>query len=213
MKHILNNISEEEKNAIREQHTGGMKLNTEKFKKLLETKQGDIKPLVAEQTQGVNFTVKKYPNKKYFVQVTTPSILKPTDIGNVFPGVGFLGNESLGFNTEEEANSFIEKIKNLKLISKDQIDMKHIQLFSNPEETEKSKMILTVLSGLYKNRLEFLGMTSDGDKPMYLYICGKDYIEDKSTKDKFYNKKFVEFLKNYILCDSSGAMISTKADF
>ena len=58
MKHILNNISEEEKNAIREQHTGGMKLNTEKFKKLLETKQGDIKPLVAEQvetppTQGV----------------------------------------------------------------------------------------------------------------------------------------------------------------
>ena len=52
MKHILNNISEEEKNAIREQHTGGMKLNTEKFKKLLETKQGDIKPLVAEQTEG-----------------------------------------------------------------------------------------------------------------------------------------------------------------
>jgi len=45
----LNNISEEEKNAIREQHTGGMKLNTEKFKKLLETKQGDAKPLVNEE--------------------------------------------------------------------------------------------------------------------------------------------------------------------
>ena len=51
MKHILNNISEEEKNAIREQHTGGMKLNTEKFKKLLETKQGDAKPFVSEQIQ------------------------------------------------------------------------------------------------------------------------------------------------------------------
>ena len=51
MKHILNNISEEEKNAIREQHTGGMKLNTEKFKKLVETKQGDSKPFVAEQIQ------------------------------------------------------------------------------------------------------------------------------------------------------------------
>jgi hypothetical protein len=50
MKHILNNISEEEKNAIREQHTGGMKLNTEKFKQLLETKQGDVKPLVSEQS-------------------------------------------------------------------------------------------------------------------------------------------------------------------
>jgi hypothetical protein len=48
MKHILNNISEEEKNAIREQHTGGMKLNTKKFKQLLETKQGDVKPLLTE---------------------------------------------------------------------------------------------------------------------------------------------------------------------
>lgn len=50
MKHILNNISEEEKNAIREQHTGGMKLNTEKFKKLLETKQGDVKPYLNESS-------------------------------------------------------------------------------------------------------------------------------------------------------------------
>ena len=54
MKHILNNLSEQEKNAIREQHTGGMKLNTEKFKQLLKTKQGDVKPLVSEQTN-------KYP--------------------------------------------------------------------------------------------------------------------------------------------------------
>jgi hypothetical protein len=52
MKHILNNISEEEKNAIREQHTGGMKLNTKKFKQLLETKQGDVKPLLTESAQA-----------------------------------------------------------------------------------------------------------------------------------------------------------------
>ena len=49
MKHILNNLTEQEKSAIREQHTGGMKLNTEKFKNLIETKQGDIKPLVNEE--------------------------------------------------------------------------------------------------------------------------------------------------------------------
>ena len=50
MKHILNNLTEQEKSAIREQHTGGMKLNTEKFKNLIETKQGDVKPLVSEQS-------------------------------------------------------------------------------------------------------------------------------------------------------------------
>ena len=49
MKHILNNLSEEEKNAIREQHTGGMKVMTENFNKLINSKLGDSKPLVSEQ--------------------------------------------------------------------------------------------------------------------------------------------------------------------
>ena len=50
MKHILNNLSEEEKNSIREQHTGGMKVMTENFSKLLNSKLGDSKPLVNEQS-------------------------------------------------------------------------------------------------------------------------------------------------------------------
>ena len=49
MKHILNNLSEEEKNAIREQHTGGMKVMTENFSKLLNSKLGDSKPIVEEK--------------------------------------------------------------------------------------------------------------------------------------------------------------------
>jgi len=49
MKHLLNNMSEEEKNAIREQHSGGMKVMTENFNKLLKSKLGDAKPLVNEQ--------------------------------------------------------------------------------------------------------------------------------------------------------------------
>jgi hypothetical protein len=48
MKHLLNNLSEEEKNAIREQHAGGMKVMTENFNKLLNSKLGDAKPLVNE---------------------------------------------------------------------------------------------------------------------------------------------------------------------
>ena len=51
MKHILNNLSEEEKNSIREQHTGGMKVMTENFSKLLNSKLGDSKPLT-EQTSS-----------------------------------------------------------------------------------------------------------------------------------------------------------------
>ena len=50
MKHILNNLTEEEKNSIREQHTGGMKVMTENFNKLLNSKLGDSKPLVSESS-------------------------------------------------------------------------------------------------------------------------------------------------------------------
>lgn len=49
MKHILNNLSEEEKNSIREQHTGGMSVNTDRFKTLMESKLGDAKPFLSEQ--------------------------------------------------------------------------------------------------------------------------------------------------------------------
>jgi hypothetical protein len=49
MKHILNDMSEQEKNSIREQHTGGMKVMTENFSKLLNSKLGDSKPLVEQK--------------------------------------------------------------------------------------------------------------------------------------------------------------------
>lgn len=49
MKHLLNNMSEEEKNSIREQHSGGMKIYNEKFKTLVETKQGEVKPYLNEE--------------------------------------------------------------------------------------------------------------------------------------------------------------------
>jgi hypothetical protein len=51
MKHLLNNLSDEEKNNIRNQHTGGMKVMTESFSRLLNSKLGDSKPLVTEEDE------------------------------------------------------------------------------------------------------------------------------------------------------------------
>jgi hypothetical protein len=51
MKHLLNDLSEEEKNRIREQHTGGKKLVIENFKKLVDTRLGDAKPYLNEQQE------------------------------------------------------------------------------------------------------------------------------------------------------------------
>jgi hypothetical protein len=68
MKNILNKMSEEEKQAILEQHKGGKTINTEKFSKLLESKLGDVKPLTEQlwnkiETQMTNV---KTGQKMYF---------------------------------------------------------------------------------------------------------------------------------------------------
>ena len=52
MKHILNNLSEKEKNAIREQHTDTLKVMTENFSKLVESKLGDVKPILSEDNKA-----------------------------------------------------------------------------------------------------------------------------------------------------------------
>lgn len=48
MKHLLNNLSEEEKQSILEQHKGGMKVFSENFKRLISHKSGTI---LNEQSQ------------------------------------------------------------------------------------------------------------------------------------------------------------------
>ena len=52
MKHILNEMSEEERNSIRSQHTGSLQVQTEKFKALVEKKLGEAKPLINEQFES-----------------------------------------------------------------------------------------------------------------------------------------------------------------
>lgn len=51
MKHILNNLSEYEKNSIREQYTG-KKIIIENFNKLVNTKLGNGKPLIEQDEEN-----------------------------------------------------------------------------------------------------------------------------------------------------------------
>lgn len=77
MKHLLNNMTEEEKNAIREQHSGGMKVSIDNFSNLVESKLGDVKPLVNEQVQIL----------KSLKNILTPIIKKVSSKGNVVKNV------------------------------------------------------------------------------------------------------------------------------
>jgi len=52
MKHLLNDLSEHEKNHIREQHTEKIKIDTSKFTKLMESKLGDVRPIMEGPGEG-----------------------------------------------------------------------------------------------------------------------------------------------------------------
>jgi hypothetical protein len=63
MKHILNNISQEEKQRILEQHSGGKTIDTSKFRQLLESKLGNVKPLLYEQPKPAEENTKTITSK------------------------------------------------------------------------------------------------------------------------------------------------------
>jgi len=109
MKHLLNNLTEEEKNAIREQHAGGMKVMTENFSRLINAKLGDSKPLVVEQTEGnplIYSQVVEIPNMpkdalydkiKQWLVSTYKNLTKITDMDDKASGV-WVGKPIMDFN-------------------------------------------------------------------------------------------------------------------
>ncbi len=52
MKHLLNNLTDEEKNSIREQHEGGMKVINENFHKMVNKKLGHVNLYEQELRHG-----------------------------------------------------------------------------------------------------------------------------------------------------------------
>jgi hypothetical protein len=71
MKHILNNLSESEKNSIREQYSGKLLVETKNFKKNLNNKLGSAKPMIEEQNSekiinedAEQFSVEDFMNSK-----------------------------------------------------------------------------------------------------------------------------------------------------
>ena len=54
MKHLLNDISQEEKNSILEQHVGGIRINSDNFSKLLNKKRGNVNTFIIENEKTIN---------------------------------------------------------------------------------------------------------------------------------------------------------------
>jgi hypothetical protein len=154
MKHLLNNLSEEEKNSIREQHTDRIKIDTSRFKSLMESKLGDVKPLV-EQVFQSNPKPNTKPNPPEIPktnlkpsQQTPEEDLKPLDLklsdSNKFVGktVTFYTNKkdaeaasAAGKSNPSSTGSLLGKITEVENPSSDEIVlMVDFEYLENPDE-------------------------------------------------------------------------------
>jgi len=153
MKHLLNNLSEEEKNSIREQHEGGMRIVNENFKKLVDTKLGDVKPLVNEQLgSGIAANVKGLGAR----------------IGTVAQNLGKAVNSGQGNRTlsspklNAQMAKIQSKVKSLQNVITDLTkDLTEIQQVAQTEKTGQYQSEATQIETMINNYNQVLGQVNE----------------------------------------------------
>ena len=125
MKHLLNDMSQEEMNSIREQHAGGKKITVENFSNMVNKKLGEVPTLISEQSSNAKqvagpFT-KKFSNsrdwKLYIFQDGSKFYVYVTYESDKEPKLMKLNNGQ-GFPNQKEAQKEIDNIiENLKEVS------------------------------------------------------------------------------------------------
>lgn len=141
MKHLFNNLSEEEKNRILEQHEGGKKIVIENFNKLVENKLGDVKPLISEQSvsdSGEKFT-KEF--SKYNKSIEFPNLTHVYNMCSTSNSAGCT-RDGLYSNFDKK---YDYKLSNGVWYAKRKEGNKWIDLTNHPDKSIREKS-LTILN-------------------------------------------------------------------
>ena len=151
MKHLLNDLSEEEKNRIREQHTGGKKIMIENFNKLVNTKLGDARPLteqeVVPQTDNEEELENEIKSLKDEIDVIKKDILSSRK-ENLQDKKAAIKNKLIEIYNKYIA--FIDKIeKNVKQNKKENLEKKRQELINKRDELKNSGDVLTINEKLH----------------------------------------------------------------
>lgn len=183
MKHLLNNLSEQEKNAIREQHTGGMKLSNEKFRNLVEGKLGDVKTLVKESN-----TSKRFGKKGIAEQLETK---EKSDINNIMD-LGYRFMMSRNPDGPKNKEGFEAALEDLKWIFKSTINNIEGQrrgvgdMMETKQETKESFWDLNfgrpsvkdaAKTHLKRHGYSHMGKEEEGDN--YVMFNGEKFFPDQ----------------------------------
>ena len=150
MKHLLNDLSEEEKNRIREQHTGGKKIMIENFNKLVNTKLGDSRPLteqeVTPQTDNEELENEIESLKDEITDIKKDILSSRKD--NLQDKKEDIKNKLIEIYNKYIA--FIDKIKkNVKQNKKENLEKKKEELINKRDELKNSGDVLTINEKLH----------------------------------------------------------------
>lgn len=165
MKHILNNLSQEEKNRIREQHKGGMTVISENFQKLINSKLGNVKQLVMEESDKPTINNVATEGIK---NVTSQMISSPPFEGE-YSGYQFGGV----FNNVEYAwnCSGVEGMSGVRGIVSGQIMTETIEnMLSAIKKTAEDAQPNSVSVGFYSSNTKFIIYTTTTNKPKCMYF-------------------------------------------
>ena len=173
MKHLLNNLSEEEKNSIRGQHTGGMQVNNGRFNSLLENKLGNSKPLVSEQEK-----VQSKEGRNNPVWINFASKLKNVYNPKILTFNSYdtppLPSQSLNWGTAKSRNGNYAAA----ILSTDKrLPNEKMELFNSNDRKNQSDM-----HGWWKQR----GYKSDGDAIFINFNDADKFAGDLSEFFKVY---------------------------
>lgn len=200
MKHILNDLTEQEKNAIREQHTGGMKVMTENFSKLINSKLGDSKPLVAEQNK---FEVD--PKDLEMPELPDEETLKKFE--KVVPDFKNAMKACVAENNLYKVKSFIDGVETKKMnmfntIMANLFDRKAGGKSLNQEFNEFTKCINQKIGGKLSGMMPKTGMNEQVSNPFKIGQVIKA-IRDKDQKP--YTIKIVNVGDYYVVAKITGS--------
>lgn len=168
MKHILNDISQEDKNRILEQHEGGKSFDTLKFKKLLESQLGNVKPLVMEQSTGETQTLVNNVATEGIKNVTSQMISSPPFEGNYSGYVfgGMFNNVQYSWNCNG-----VEGMSGIRGSVNGQVMTETIEnMLSAIKKTVTDSQPNSVCVGFYSSNTKFIIYTTTTNKPKCMYF-------------------------------------------
>jgi hypothetical protein len=174
----------------------------------------NLETLLNEQEKdGYKLSIKQSGNK-FQIMVLAPGETTPGAFMSYFitPSKEF-SKFYYGFDSSEEAQNFINEFIKKPLVSKKDVSNKNVQLFSDEAETQKDKIYKMDYKDSGKNppELRLFGYNQElnGSKN-FQYICGNNFFMDE-LKNKYYNKKFIEFIKGFLRCPET--IEQPKVDF